>query len=99
MANEFDAYREALVVEHTTVWPEEYDNWPQADRLALRPCCTPSRKKRPNWITCASTRGSPGKLRSRPRISSGWHSSDNGDRLRAYGLRYEARCFILVPKP
>ena len=33
MANEFDAYREALVVEYTTVWPEEYDDWSQADRL------------------------------------------------------------------
>ena len=36
MANEFDAYREALVVEHTTVWPEEYDDWSQADRLRDR---------------------------------------------------------------
>jgi hypothetical protein len=35
MANEFDEYREALVVEHTTVWPEEYDDWPQADRLRV----------------------------------------------------------------
>ena len=25
MANEFDPYREALVVEQTTVWPEQYD--------------------------------------------------------------------------
>ena len=27
MVNEFDPYREALVVEMTTVWPEEYDDW------------------------------------------------------------------------
>lgn len=27
MANEFDPYREALVVEATTVWPEDYDHW------------------------------------------------------------------------
>jgi hypothetical protein len=26
MANEFDPYREALVVESTTVWPEQYDD-------------------------------------------------------------------------
>ncbi len=26
MANEFDPYREALVVETTTVWPEQYDD-------------------------------------------------------------------------
>jgi hypothetical protein len=27
MANAFDPYREALVVEQTTIWPEEYDDW------------------------------------------------------------------------
>ena len=27
MANEFDPYREALVVEARTIWPEEYDEW------------------------------------------------------------------------
>jgi hypothetical protein len=27
MANEFDPYREALVIEATTVWPEDYDDW------------------------------------------------------------------------
>ncbi len=26
MANEFDPYREALVVETTTLWPEQYDD-------------------------------------------------------------------------
>jgi hypothetical protein len=32
MSNEFDPYREALVVETSTVWPEEYDDWEPADR-------------------------------------------------------------------
>lgn len=32
MANEFDPYREALVVEQVTVWPEEYDDWSLAER-------------------------------------------------------------------
>ena len=32
MANEFDPYREALVMEATTIWPEEYDDWEPADR-------------------------------------------------------------------
>jgi hypothetical protein len=27
MANEFDKYREALVMEHTTTWPADYDHW------------------------------------------------------------------------
>ena len=34
MANEFDPYREKLVVETTTVWPEEYDDWDLPDRVA-----------------------------------------------------------------
>ncbi len=34
MGNEFDPYREKLVVETTTEWPEEYDGWDVADRLA-----------------------------------------------------------------
>ncbi len=32
MANEFDPYREALVVEIVTVWPDEYDDWEPHDR-------------------------------------------------------------------
>lgn len=35
MPNEFDPYREALVVERTTIWPEEYDDWALADRLKI----------------------------------------------------------------
>jgi hypothetical protein len=32
MANEFDPYREALVMEATTIWPEEYDDWEPEER-------------------------------------------------------------------
>lgn len=32
MANEFDAYREALVVETRTWWPEAYDDWDAAQK-------------------------------------------------------------------
>jgi hypothetical protein len=32
MPNAFDPYREALVVEQQTVWPEEFDDWSAADR-------------------------------------------------------------------
>ena len=35
MANEFDAYRDALVVETSTVWPEEYDEWEPEDRYRI----------------------------------------------------------------
>jgi hypothetical protein len=32
MPNTFDPYREALVVERHTVWPEDYDDWAPAER-------------------------------------------------------------------
>jgi hypothetical protein len=32
MPNAFDPYREALVVEQQTIWPEEFDDWSAADR-------------------------------------------------------------------
>ena len=32
MVNEFDPYREALVVEATTVWPDDYDHWDSTAR-------------------------------------------------------------------
>jgi hypothetical protein len=32
MANTFDPYREALVVEHHTHWPDDYADWSDADR-------------------------------------------------------------------
>ena len=35
MANEFDPYREALVMETATVWPEEYDDLDPARRWRI----------------------------------------------------------------
>jgi hypothetical protein len=35
MANAFDPYREALVVETSTIWPEEYEDWSAADRFRI----------------------------------------------------------------
>jgi hypothetical protein len=35
MANAFDPYREALVVETSTIWPEEYQDWSTADRARV----------------------------------------------------------------
>ena len=35
MANEFDPYREALIVENVTIWPDEYDDWSLADRQRI----------------------------------------------------------------
>ena len=34
-ANEFDPYREALVVETQTVWPESFDRWEADQRRSL----------------------------------------------------------------
>jgi hypothetical protein len=35
VADKFDPYREALVMETSTVWPPEYDDLPLADKLRL----------------------------------------------------------------
>lgn len=35
MPDKFDPYREALVMEQTTVWPEECAEWPAAKRIEL----------------------------------------------------------------
>ncbi|MFM8291592.1 MAG: hypothetical protein ACKOC4_07815 [Planctomycetia bacterium] len=32
MPNAFDPYREALVVENHTLWPEEYEDWSPSDK-------------------------------------------------------------------
>lgn len=35
MANAFDPYREALVVERHTVWPDEYEDWSSVDKARV----------------------------------------------------------------
>jgi hypothetical protein len=35
MADKFDPYREALVVETETYWPAEYDDWEPAERARI----------------------------------------------------------------
>jgi hypothetical protein len=35
MPNEFDPYREALVIEQATIWPDEFDDWQPGDRARV----------------------------------------------------------------
>ena len=35
MPNAFDPYREALVVENQTVWPNDYEDWSDADKARV----------------------------------------------------------------
>ena len=35
MADKFDPYREALVMETSTIWPAEYDDLPAAEKVRL----------------------------------------------------------------
>jgi len=35
MANAFDPYREALVVENHTIWPDDYEDWSDADKARV----------------------------------------------------------------
>jgi len=35
MSDDFDPYRESLVIEQVTVWPEQYDDWEPAERARI----------------------------------------------------------------
>ena len=35
MPNAFDPYREALVVEHHTIWPEDFEDWSDSDKTRV----------------------------------------------------------------
>ena len=35
MPNALDTYSEALVVEHHTVWPDDYEDWSAADKARV----------------------------------------------------------------
>jgi hypothetical protein len=35
MANAFDPYREALVVEQQTIWPSDYEDWSASDKARI----------------------------------------------------------------
>ena len=50
MANEFDPYREALVIETATVWPDEYDDLEPVERERIANDCTPVPPTPPNGI-------------------------------------------------
>ena len=45
MADKFDPYREALIVEVETQWPEEYDDWEPTERRGSRRCCISGREE------------------------------------------------------
>lgn len=34
MADQYDPYREKLVMETETIWPDEFDTWEPGDRMA-----------------------------------------------------------------
>ena len=35
MSNEFDPYREALVMEQLTIWPPQYDDWEASEKAPI----------------------------------------------------------------
>ena len=35
MPNQFDLYRDALVVENHTIWPDDYEDWSEYDRSRI----------------------------------------------------------------
>ena len=45
MPNTIDPYREALVVEHHTVWPDDYDDWSRSDKARVEALLHASRSE------------------------------------------------------
>ena len=35
MSNAYDPYRDALVVERQTIWPDDYEDWSPADKARI----------------------------------------------------------------
>ncbi len=58
MADKFDPYREALVVETATVWPEDCATSSQTGGRLWKENCTPIRRPALNWNISVSTRAS-----------------------------------------
>ena len=52
MPDKFDAYREALIMETNTVWPDDYDDLEEAEKQR-----TEIQRTVDIWSTFASTRG------------------------------------------
>ena len=79
MPNTFDPYREALVIETKTVWPEDLPGAPQdeseRERIEERLHADPAQP--PNWNTSASTPASSARSPSRRPTWSGWHPRDD----------------------
>ena len=63
MPNAFDPYRETLVVETSTVWPDEYDAWEPSAREQLEKACTLSPRRPPSWTIFANTPDLPARSR------------------------------------
>jgi len=59
MANSFDPYREALVVENHTIGRVSAKTGPMPTRHAWRGSCMGAPRRLPIWITSGSTRGLP----------------------------------------
>ena len=72
MPNTFDPYREALVVETNTNWPDDLADAPRGEASAGESLSssTPNRPRRPSWSTSACTRASSARLPLRRPTSS-----------------------------
>ena len=60
MADKFDPYREALIVEVETQWPEEYDDWEPGERARVERLLHQTPEQARSWSTCERTRVSAG---------------------------------------
>ena len=71
MADKFDPYREALIVEVETQWPDEYDDWEPTERARVERLLHQAPTRPRSWNTCARTPASAGGSSSRRTTSRG----------------------------
>ena len=50
MPDKFDPYREALIIETNTIWPEQYEELDPQKKKKSQPRCTPIRKTLRTWF-------------------------------------------------
>ena len=78
MANEFDPYREALVMEAVTIWPEEYDDWEPAERRRIEEQLHSDPAQAAEMVYVRSTPAFDDKSPSRRPTSNDWANARSG---------------------
>ena len=74
MADKFDPYREALIVETETEWPEEYDDWEPRERARVEHLL----HQKPEQAVAAGVRADAHRFLPEDRRDAGGYSARGG---------------------